>query len=101
MICFLYRFISKGCEFVSNRVPRPGIWGSTSLLIGDELGTPVDRPMVSVEKGGVPRVDRGGEHSCARLSVDKFLYSPDDEDGVFRSCLSQWGLRNPGYVRVS
>ena len=73
MICFLYRFISKGCEFVSNRVPRPGIWGSTSSLIGDELGTPVNGSAVSVEKGGVPRVDRGDEHSCARPSVDNSL----------------------------
>lgn len=42
MICFLYRFISKRCELVSNQVPHLYRWRSTDYCFGNGLGTGVD-----------------------------------------------------------
>ena len=64
MIDFLYRFISNRCEFVSNRVPRLYLWGSTALEDGNDLGTVVNDSRLSVEKGGVRRVSRRDAQSC-------------------------------------
>ena len=64
MIDFLYRFISNRCEFVSNRVPRLSLWGSTALEDGNDLGTGVNDSRLSVEKGGVRRVSRRDAQSC-------------------------------------
>ena len=64
MIDFLYRFISNRCEFVSNRVPRLYLWGSTALEDGNDLGTGVNDSRLSVEKGGVRGVSRRDAQSC-------------------------------------